>query len=139
MRFYNRQHRFYCGIDLHARTLSVCILDTDGTTVFHDTVGASPAAFLKAVQPFRDGLVVASECMFAWYWLADLCAHESAGKRQGPGGNKIGNAHLEWAFLRLVRGVRSRRPHRPSRRRGGRCGRCGRRERTPDRAGGLAA
>jgi hypothetical protein len=35
MRFYNQPHRFYCGIDLHARTLSVCILDSDGTAVFH--------------------------------------------------------------------------------------------------------
>ncbi len=26
------------------------------------------------------------------------CAHESAGKKQGTGGNKIGNAHLKWAF-----------------------------------------
>ena len=26
------------------------------------------------------------------------CSHESAGKRQGTGGNKIGNAHLKWAF-----------------------------------------
>jgi len=76
MRFYNQQHRFYCGVDLHARTLSVCILDTDGTAVFHDTIAASPAAFLKAVTPFRDGLVVACECMFAWYWLADLCDQE---------------------------------------------------------------
>jgi transposase len=26
------------------------------------------------------------------------CAHESAGKRLGAGGKKIGNAHLKWAF-----------------------------------------
>jgi transposase len=26
------------------------------------------------------------------------CVHESAGKRQGTGGNRIGNAHLKWAF-----------------------------------------
>ena len=26
------------------------------------------------------------------------CAHESAGKKQGTGGHKIGNAHLKWAF-----------------------------------------
>src|SRR5262249_36449394 len=32
-------------------------------------------AFLRAVAPFREGLVVACECLFAWYWLADLC-HE---------------------------------------------------------------
>jgi hypothetical protein len=24
MRFYTKQHPFYCGIDLHARTLYVC-------------------------------------------------------------------------------------------------------------------
>src|SRR5215472_7413657 len=76
MRFYNQQHRFYCGVDLHARTLSLCVLDTDGTVVLHQTLAAGPQAFLKAVKPFRDGLVVACECMFAWYWLADLCHHE---------------------------------------------------------------
>ena len=27
MRFYNRQHRFYVGIDLHARFMHVCVLD----------------------------------------------------------------------------------------------------------------
>jgi transposase len=26
------------------------------------------------------------------------CVHASAGKKQGTGGNKIGNAHLKWAF-----------------------------------------
>jgi transposase len=77
MRFYNQQHRFYCGVDLHARTLSLCIFDADGNTVFHDAIAASPAAFLKAIQPSRDGLVVACECMFAWYWLADLCQQEN--------------------------------------------------------------
>lgn len=74
MPFYNQPHRFYCGVDLHARSLAVCILDADGKTVFHDGCDADPDAFLAAVAPFRDGLVVACECMFAWYWLADLCA-----------------------------------------------------------------
>ena len=30
MRFYNGQHRHWCGIDLHARTMYVCILDATG-------------------------------------------------------------------------------------------------------------
>ena len=30
MRFYNRQHRHYCGIDLHVKTMYVCILDGVG-------------------------------------------------------------------------------------------------------------
>src|SRR5262245_51684269 len=73
MRFYNQQHRFYCGVDLHARTLSLCVLDTAGTILLQQTVPAGPDAFLHAVAPFRDDLAVACECMFAWYWLADLC------------------------------------------------------------------
>src|SRR5262249_31112475 len=75
VRFYDRPHRFYAGIALHARTLSLCVLDRDGRTAFHQSIAASPDAFLGAVAPFRDGLVVACECMFAWYWLADCC-HE---------------------------------------------------------------
>jgi hypothetical protein len=27
MRFYDRQHRYYAGIDLHARTMHLCVLD----------------------------------------------------------------------------------------------------------------
>jgi len=30
------------------------------------------------------------------------CAHESAGKRSGSGNNKIGNAHLKWAFSEVA-------------------------------------
>jgi len=77
MRFYSQQHRFYCGVDLHARTLSLCILDATGAAVHHDTIAATGRDFLSAVAPFREGLAVACECMFAWYWLADLCAAES--------------------------------------------------------------
>ena len=76
MRFYTQQHRFYCGVDLHARTIALHILDADGRTTLAKTIDASPAAFLDAVAPCRDGLVVGCECMFAWYWLADLCQTE---------------------------------------------------------------
>lgn len=30
MRFYNRPHQYYCGIDLHVKTMYVCILDGAG-------------------------------------------------------------------------------------------------------------
>jgi len=35
---------------------------------------------------------------FASYCRLVKCARESAGKRSGTSGNKIGNAHLKWAF-----------------------------------------
>jgi len=76
MRFYNQQHRFYGGVDLHARTLSLCVLDAAGHAVLQQTLPANPTAFLNAIAPFREGLAVACECMFAWYWLADLCEQE---------------------------------------------------------------
>jgi transposase len=76
MRFYTQQHRFYCGIDLHARTISLCVLDAAGSVAHRSTIDATPAAVLGALTPFRDGLVVGCECMFAWYWLADLCQSE---------------------------------------------------------------
>jgi transposase len=76
MRFYTKQHRFYCGIDLHARSMYVCILSRDGDILVHRKMHAAPAPFLKAIAPYRDGLVVAVECIFTRYWLADLCAQE---------------------------------------------------------------
>jgi transposase len=76
MRLYQARHRAYCGVDLHARTMFLCVLDHDGGTLLHLDCPASREAFLHAVAPYRDGLVVACECMFAWYWLADACADE---------------------------------------------------------------
>ncbi len=76
MRFYNHQHQYYCGIDLHVKTMYVCILDTTGQVLVHRNVPSTPAALLEAVGPYRADLVVAAECMFTWYWLADLCAAE---------------------------------------------------------------
>jgi len=76
VRFYTGQHRFYCGIDLHARTMYVCILDAAGQIVVERNLPTTPEAFLEAIAPYRDGLVVACECLFTWYWLADLCAKE---------------------------------------------------------------
>jgi transposase len=76
MRFYTTQHQFYCGIDLHARAMYVCILNQSGEILVHRNMKTSPETFLKVIAPYRAGLVVAAECMFTWYWLADLCARE---------------------------------------------------------------
>jgi transposase len=54
----------------------VCVLSHDGEIVLHRHMKAAPEAFLKAVAPYREGLVVAVECIFTWYWLADLCAEQ---------------------------------------------------------------
>lgn len=76
MSFSTKQHSYYCGIDLHARTLYVCLLDQAGELVFHRNMSTRPASFLKTIAPYREGIAVAVECIFPWYWLADLCAQE---------------------------------------------------------------
>lgn len=77
MRFYTRQHKYYCGIDLHARSMYICILDQEGNTLLHKNFKTNPESFLRAIQPYREDIVVAVECLFVWYWLADLCNRES--------------------------------------------------------------
>jgi transposase len=76
MRFYTKQHQFYCGIDLHARSMYLCVLNQDGAIVLHRNMKAAPEPFLKAIAPYREDIVVCVECIFTWYWLADLCTRE---------------------------------------------------------------
>jgi transposase len=76
MKFYTQTHKHYCGIDLHARCLYVCILDQEGNPLIHKNIRATPSALLKIIAPYRDDLVIGVECMFSWYWLADLCREQ---------------------------------------------------------------
>jgi transposase len=76
MRFYTRSHKHYCGIDLHARSMYVCVLDRDGNVLVSKNIAAAPAPLLQLLARYREDLAVAAECMFTWYWLADLCARE---------------------------------------------------------------
>ena len=63
MRFYNGKHRYFCGIDLHARSMYVCVLDPEGQVLLHRDLPTDPDVFLKAIAPFRENLAVAVECI----------------------------------------------------------------------------
>ena len=75
MNFYNSSQQFYCGVDLHARTMYICIIDRDrNILVHHNLRNRDTDLFIKTLQPYAHSLVVSAESCFAWYWLADLCA-----------------------------------------------------------------
>lgn len=76
MRVYTQQHPFYCGIDLHARLLAICIIDQAGNVVLRTQIPADKQLLLDTLAPYRPDVVVAVECLFAWYWVADLCRAE---------------------------------------------------------------
>lgn len=73
MNFYNNTHPYYCGIDLHARSLYVCIIDQAGNTCLHKEISADPDKLLKLLKPYIGNIVVGVECMHCWYWVADFC------------------------------------------------------------------
>jgi transposase len=77
MRFYTNEHRYYCGIDLHTRSMYVCVLDPQGQILLHRNMPCAPESFLKAIAPYREDIAVAVECIFTWYWLADLCSKQN--------------------------------------------------------------
>jgi transposase len=74
MNFYTGQHQYYCGIDLHARRMYICIMNGKGEVLHHKNYKSSPENLLRALKPYRKDVVVSAECMFAWYWVADVCA-----------------------------------------------------------------
>ena len=112
MRFYTAQHRFSAGVDLHARSMHLCVLDHTGQVVFDRNLPARPDALLHALAPFRDDLILGVECMFAWYWVADLCQAENIAFVLGHAlymkaihGGKVKNDRLDaHTIARLLRG-----------------------------------
>src|SRR5262245_36683470 len=84
MHFYMKQHQFYCGLDRHARTLYLCLLNQEGEILVPRNMPAGPEPLLKAVAPSREDVVVCGECIFTWYWRADLCARAGIPFVLGP-------------------------------------------------------
>jgi transposase len=54
----------------------LCIMDQSGKILLHRNYHTDPDALLGAIAPYRQDLVVAVECVFTWYWIADLCNQE---------------------------------------------------------------
>jgi transposase len=74
--YYTGQHQFYCGVDLHAKTMYLCVVNQADETVLHREIRANADRFLRELAPYRASVVVCVECTFMWYWVADLCAAE---------------------------------------------------------------
>ena len=76
MRFYTESHQYYCGVDLHARNLYLCVINQEGKKELHKRLPNCADRLLAALEPFRGQVVVAVESTYNWYWLADLCSKE---------------------------------------------------------------
>ena len=70
MNFYNNTHQYYCGMDLHARSLYVCIIDQTGDTCLHKEISANPDKLQQLLEPYIGILLlVLNACTAGTGWL----------------------------------------------------------------------
>ena len=50
--------KYYCGIDLYARKMYVCVLNQQGNVQVHKNIDTDPALFLDLISPYQDGSFV---------------------------------------------------------------------------------
>ena len=51
MRSYTETHKNYCGIDLHAGTMYIWILDQEGQVLLHRNLPCDGERFLRTIAP----------------------------------------------------------------------------------------
>jgi transposase len=72
----NIDKKYYCGIDLHGKTMYTTIQDKAGSVIYHKNLPNSMDALRDALLPFRNEVAVGVESTFNWYWLSDACRKE---------------------------------------------------------------
>jgi len=70
------KNKFFCGIDLHARHMYVCVKDRNGNILFHRNLRTDFSEFKQAIQPFLPDMAVAVDSTHHYYWLNDACQNE---------------------------------------------------------------
>lgn len=63
--------KYVCGIDLHAREMSVCVKNIDGNVLMKRNVPCNIKVFMNFIEPFKKSLTVGVESTYNWYWLLD--------------------------------------------------------------------
>ena len=53
MRFYTQAHQHYCGIDLHTKTMYVCVVNQQGDMLLHQNINTDAKKFLALIDPYR--------------------------------------------------------------------------------------
>jgi hypothetical protein len=74
MHYVRISKQYYCGVDLHADVMYVCVMTKAGRTVFHHELPTDFSRLLQHLKPYLSSIAVCAESTFNWYWLADGCA-----------------------------------------------------------------
>lgn len=63
--------QFYVGMDLHTRSVQICVMDEKGQRAFEGSVACCLGQILDTLAPFGPDLMIAVESTYNWYWLVD--------------------------------------------------------------------
>jgi transposase len=63
--------KYVCGIDLHARTMSLCVMDKNGKMHLRKSIPCDIHILMDCLKPYRQSITVGVESTFNWYWLID--------------------------------------------------------------------
>lgn len=73
MRYAQVDTEYYCGIDLHSRSMYITIMDREGRIEFQRDMPNNFDIFKNYVNPFLPNMAVGVESSCYYYWLADAC------------------------------------------------------------------
>ena len=91
------QSDYYGGIDLHSKSMAVCIINAEGKVVLRKTIPNDFNDFLRITASYKHSINFAVEATFNWYWLVDSCRAHGI------------NIHLAHAYnLRLIHGTKNK-------------------------------
>lgn len=72
--------KLYCGIDLHATSSYVAIVDEQRKRIFNRNIRNDPKLILSFLAPYKQELIgIVVESTFNWYWLVDTLMDEGYG------------------------------------------------------------
>jgi transposase len=66
--------KFYCGVDMHAKTSYICILNQAGTIQLRRNIPNNFQMFKYFVKPYLPDLAIGVESTYNYYWLLDGCS-----------------------------------------------------------------
>ena len=63
--------KYVCGIDLHARKMTNCVMDRTGKIFLRKEVSNSIEEFLEIIKTWQNDITIGVESTYNWYWLID--------------------------------------------------------------------
>lgn len=63
--------KYVCGIDLHARKMSCCVMDLQGNVLSKKNMRCELDKLLEYLKPWKGRITIGVESTYNWYWLVD--------------------------------------------------------------------